>query len=117
MSLYVKKEFRERATIAEALGFERRREVHFPHRTVWWKVDRHYCDIDLPEFEIDQSTRPQMLSAMDWHEKAAACRMAIQLAEPRDGAMLVNSDLVFVLELDQPTFAKLFLQVKNLTPK
>jgi hypothetical protein len=80
---------------------------HYPNQDIWPRQK-------IRNYEYDANSRTEMLSSLTWEEKASICRIAINEIEPRETSLIINSDLVFILELDQPTFAKLFCKVKRL---
>lgn len=61
-------------------------------------------------FATDANTRPEMLASLTWTEKFQLINLQSEGRNYND----ISDHLISILELDQPTFAKLYTKVKGL---
>lgn len=103
----------KRAAVAKALGWEAHQSwtqkgiVRNEYR--WRNKSTGERSWDIPETDQDANTRPEMLKAMTFSEKADLCNRVLTGEE--DGS---EDYLVAILELSQPAFFELFGKIKGL---
>lgn len=98
------------AAIAQALGWHTIQPN--PLNRKWlagFRKNDNTALLGIPDYPTNANTRAEMLASLTFTEKADICNQLFDGEE--DGS---EDFMVKILELNQPTFARLFCQVKGL---